>query len=65
MRAVAGANARIRAASRYAEWRAEGVPSAVTSHEAWRLSEGRVGIEGNHTDRLNLSRVAQIVEGAR
>lgn len=65
MRPVAGANARIRSAARYAEWRADGVPSAVTSHEAWLLSEGRVGHEGNHSDRLNLSRVAQIVEGAR
>jgi hypothetical protein len=64
---VAGANARVRAAARYAAWRAEGVPSFITAHEAYRLTGGIVGVEGDHgsTGGMNLARIAQIVEGAR
>lgn len=65
MRPVAGANARVRAAARFAAWRADGVPTVITSHEAYLLTDGRVGIEGNREAALGLARVAQIVEGAR
>jgi hypothetical protein len=62
-----GPNARVRAASLYAAWRAEGVPSFVTAHEAYRLSGGKVGRDGDHgaTGGLNLSTVAAAVEGSR
>lgn len=62
-----GANARIRAASLYAAWRAEGVPSWITAHEAHRLTDGKVGTFGDHSASggLNLSTVARIVEGSR
>lgn len=62
-----GPNARVRAASLYAAWRADGVPSLITSHEAYRLTGGKVGRLGDHgaSGSLNLSTVARRIEGAR
>lgn len=66
-RRAAGANARVRAASQYAAWRAEGVPSLITAHEAWRLTDGAVGTKGDHgsTGAMNLSTVARDWEARR
>lgn len=64
-RRPAGANARVRAAARFAAWRAEGVPTKVTAHEAWHLTNGKVGTAGDHSTPLNLSTVAQRMEGSR
>lgn len=46
------------AAAQFLTWRAEGVPAVVTAHEAWRLSGGLVGREGDHGDPWPLMRVA-------
>jgi len=36
------------AAALFLAWRAEGIPSLITGHEAHRLSDGLVGREGDH-----------------
>lgn len=54
-------NLRVEAATQYAAWRAEGVPTLVTAHEAWHLTNGAVGTAGDHgaTGAMNLSTVAR------
>lgn len=49
---------RTAAADLFLSWRAQGVPSLVTGHEAWRLSDGLAGAEGDHADAWPLMRVA-------
>jgi MYXO-CTERM domain-containing protein len=55
------------AASWFLARRAEGVPSLVTAHEAWRLSAGAIGTEGDHgaTGGLPLMAVALAVARRR
>jgi hypothetical protein len=53
------------AASWFLDRRAEGVPSLITGHEAWRLSAGAVGDEGDHGTAWPLMRVALAVVRAR
>lgn len=59
-------NAHTRAAARFAAWRAQGVPTLITAHEAYRLTDGKVGTYGDHgaSGGLNLSTVARLAERA-
>lgn len=58
-------NPGLRAAKRFAGWRAEGHPLTLTHHEAWLLTAGRVGTEGDHATAINLSTVASRMETSR
>jgi hypothetical protein len=44
----------------YTQWRAEGVPTLITLHEAFVLTDGKVGTEGAASNNsITLSAVAQ------
>jgi hypothetical protein len=51
-------NKRTRAAKRYTELRKAGAPTVVTAHEAFRMTGGVIGTEGDHSTPVNLSKVA-------
>lgn len=44
----------------YARLRREGVPSFVTSHEAYRMTDGRVGTKGDHNLRHGFGLMALV-----
>lgn len=52
--------ARRRASALLIEWQEAGVPTLITAHEAYRLTGGAVGTEGDHSASggLNLATVA-------
>ena len=43
------------------EWRAAGAPGVVTAHEAFRLSNGVAGAEGDHSTSVSLAALALTV----
>lgn len=49
---------RTKAAAWFLDRKAEGVPSVVTGHEAWTLTAGQVGREGDHSSPWPLMAVA-------
>lgn len=51
-------NKKIRAAEIFAKWRNDGVPTLITMHEAFRLSGGKFGTDGDHSTPVQLSLVA-------
>lgn len=57
--------ARTQAAILRASWRATGAPAVVTAHEAWRLSGGVAGTEGDHATPMSLAAVALATATAR
>lgn len=57
--------ARTQAAILHASWRATGTPGVVTAHEAWRLSDGATGTEGDHATPVSLATVALATATAR
>lgn len=57
--------ARTQAAILLASWRATGAPGVVTAHEAWRLSDGATGREGDHATAYPLAAVALATATAR
>ena len=52
-------NKKIAAATLFTQWRAEGIPDLITMHEAFRLTDGKIGTEGDHSTPINLSTVAR------
>lgn len=42
-------------------WKAAGAPGVVTAHEAFRLSNGLTGVEGDHSTPVSLASVALLV----
>lgn len=56
---------RTQAAIHLAAWRATGAPALVTGHEAWRLSDGLAGIEGDHGTRGAVTLAALALATAR
>lgn len=54
-------NQRERSAQQYATWRAQGVPTLITSNEAWLLTDGAYGKQGDNSTPVNLSTVASKV----
>ncbi len=48
------------AATAYIQWRERGTPTLITSHEAFVLTNGRVGVEGHASNNsVRLVEVAQ------
>jgi hypothetical protein len=47
-----------RAAQQFTEWRDQGIPTQITAGEAWTLTDGKVGTEGDRETPMNLSTVA-------
>jgi hypothetical protein len=56
-------NRRERAAQQFSAWRDQGIPMVVTAAEAWKLTGGKVGAEGDHETPMNLSTVATRLNG--
>lgn len=46
------------AALKRAEWRREGVPTLITAHEAFRLTGGAIGVQGDHCTPVRLTDAA-------
>lgn len=59
MTALTRAQARAAMAT-YSRLREAGVPALLTAHEAWRLSRGLVGTEGDHGTPVPLAAVASL-----
>ena len=47
------------AVQRFHDWREQGVPFVVTSSEAHRLTNGKVGVQDDHWTALSLVLVAK------
>jgi hypothetical protein len=56
---------RMAAVGQMQEWTAEGHPAIVTAHEAWILTEGGHGTQGDHGTPVSLASLAVSVIAAR
>jgi hypothetical protein len=54
-------NNAMRTANQFSAWRKQGIPSVITADEAWRLTEGAFGKEGDHGTPVNLAAAAVAV----